>query len=657
VTAYRREIDGLRALAVLPVILFHAGFSAFSGGYVGVDVFFVISGYLITSLLVGELSRGSFSLLRFYERRARRILPALFLVMAVCLPMAWLWLVPADIADLSESMSYVAVFASNVLFARESGYFDTAAELKPLLHTWSLAVEEQYYLLFPLLLAGLWRAGRLTMVLVLVGLGAASLYASITRVGDPAAVYLLTTRGWELAVGALIALTLGNRPLPASRLARDLASGAGAAMILMAVFMFSADTPFPGAYALIPTVGTALILMAAVPDTQVGRVLSSRPLVAIGLISYSAYLWHQPLLAFARHATPAGLTASRLLALCGFSLALAYVSWRLVEQPFRNAAKVDRRSIFALAIAGSIVFGVLGMTGTRTDGFAEAYVRHRLSAEEAEFYRLIQAHTNIDPYDMLLDDGACRFWSRTVTPEFERRLTDCRQRFGPALVVLGDSHAMNIYNIIVRADVTPFVAGLVQGGCRPDSPDDFCQYTGFDDLVARRARDIRTVIFHQSGSYLLEDRAGDVDSDRAFDDDAPYILADDGGNLNDTVAYLMKLQRSVDTIWLGPFAEGRLDFRDLRVLKHGPYIRERSLSHFQTLERDIQQRAADEAWTFRNVSLHDLLGLKRDSMLVGSCLLFRDTDHFSACGEELIAVRIRAAYARGLFDPRPPDPS
>ena len=166
---YRREIDGLRALAVIPVILFHAGFEAFSGGFVGVDVFFVLSGYLITTIILSDLELGKFSLLNFYERRARRILPALFLVILVSIPFAWAWLLPTDMRDFSQSLVAVATFTSNILFWRESGYFDEAAELKPLLHTWSLSVEEQFYVLYPLFLLLFWRFGK-RILLVLVGL-------------------------------------------------------------------------------------------------------------------------------------------------------------------------------------------------------------------------------------------------------------------------------------------------------------------------------------------------------------------------------------------------------------------------------------------------------------------------------------------------------
>ena len=646
-THHRREIDGLRALAVIPVILFHAGLPGFRGGYVGVDVFFVISGYLITALLLGELGAGTFSLVRFYERRARRLLPALFTVMACCIPAAWLWLLPPDIKDLSESVAYVSVFAANVLFSRQSGYFDTAAELKPLLHTWSLGVEEQYYVLFPLLLLLVWRAGRAGIAVVLAALGGLSLYQSITRVHEPAAIYLLTTRGWELAIGALIALPAGSEPFKGRRLLREVAGAGGVAMVCYAVLAFTEETPFPGAAALVPTLGTALILTCAGRDTLTGRLFATAPLVGVGLVSYSAYLWHQPLLAFARQAWPDGLGTGSLAALCLLSLALAYVSWRFVEQPFRRPGAVTRRQIFTLAFTGSLAFALVGVAGTRTEGFADAYTTYRMSDEQRELYRLIQIHTNVDPYGVMIDDGACRFWSTTVTPEFERRLASCRERFGPALLVIGDSHAMNVYNIFVRADVSPFVAGVVQEGCRPHRNDPRCQYDGLRQLVTRRRDTIGTVVFHQSGSYLLQDDTGRVDSDRAFDRGAPYRL--DERNVAGIADYLTQLQQSVDTVWLGPFTEGRVDFRSLRILKTGPVVREGSLRQFAALDRDLRQRATSAAWPFRYVSLHDLLQIGRESMKVGSCLMFRNADHFSVCGEALVAVPIKTAFDRGVF--------
>jgi peptidoglycan/LPS O-acetylase OafA/YrhL len=237
--------------------MFHAGFETFRGGFVGVDVFFVISGYLITTIILAELEQGKFSIVNFYERRARRILPALFLVMLVCIPFAWFWLLPSDMKDFSQSLVVVSVFASNILFWRESGYFDTAAERKPLLHTWSLAVEEQYYVLFPLFLMLFWKLGKrwilVTLGLVFVASLAVAQWAAYAK--PAAAFYLLPTRGWELLVGAFAAfyLSQANRKEFGKGLS-ELGGWLGVALILYSVFAFSKATPFPGFYALVPTI-------------------------------------------------------------------------------------------------------------------------------------------------------------------------------------------------------------------------------------------------------------------------------------------------------------------------------------------------------------------------------------------------------------------
>ena len=368
---YRREIDGIRALAVLPVILFHAGFETFSGGFVGVDVFFVISGYLIASIILSELEQGKFSVVHFYERRARRILPALFLVMLVCVPFAWLWLFPSDMKDFSKSLVAVSIFASNFLFWHESGYFASAAELKPLLHTWSLAVEEQYYFLFPLFLILVWRLSK-RWILISLGLVfflslAFAQWASYAK--PSAAFYLLPTRGWELIIGAFIAFYLSqpNR----KEFGKDLSEFAGwlgITLIFYPVLFFSKATPFPGLYALVPTLGTALIILFATKETTVGKFLGNQVFVGIGLVSYSAYLWHQPLFAFARHNGYSHSDALVFFLLSILSIFLAYFSYKVIEVPFRNKSLVSRKLIFYFAILGSFFFILLGFYGYKKNG-------------------------------------------------------------------------------------------------------------------------------------------------------------------------------------------------------------------------------------------------------------------------------------------------
>ena len=368
---YRREIDGLRSLAVLPVIFFHAGFQVFSGGYLGVDIFFVISGYLITSLILHEHRAGKFSIVRFYERRARRILPALFLVMLTCLPFAWLWLLPKDLRSFSQSLVAVCGFSSNILFWRTTDYFDTASELKPLLHTWSLAVEEQYYLIFPLALSLAWRLGKRWIVALLVLTSSISLYAAIrgTTHNPVATFYLLPARSWELLLGALVAFYLFERTPNRNVVVTQAGSIVGLLLIVYAVCGLDRNVPFPILYTLVPTIGTALIVLFCTQQTWVGKLLGCELLVSVGLISFSAYLWHQPLFAFARHRSLYEPSTQLLTALAAVSLVLAYFSWKYVEAPFRNRQKIRRKQIVALVVCGNLLFVTVGLAGHATRGF------------------------------------------------------------------------------------------------------------------------------------------------------------------------------------------------------------------------------------------------------------------------------------------------
>ena len=359
---YRSEIDGLRALAVMPVMFFHAGFAPFAGGFVGVDIFFVISGYLITTILINDLEGDRFSIIRFYERRARRILPALFFVMAVSLPVAFAVMTPPQLEDFGQSLVAVALFVSNIFFYfSEDGYFAPQTELYPMLHTWSLAVEEQFYIVFPILLLLLWRFGRMSAFWVLGGIGLASLILADQGWRWPQAnFYLALSRAWELLAGAFCAFVLTRR----APMANNALSLAGLVLVLGTIFLLDKTYPFPGRYAVPTVLGTMLIILFATPQTWVGRVLSLKPILFLGLISYSAYLWHQPVLAFARiHwivELPLWLKYAAILA----SLGLAWFSWHFVEQPFRKAKGgllPGRRGLFVasgVGLAATIVLGV-----------------------------------------------------------------------------------------------------------------------------------------------------------------------------------------------------------------------------------------------------------------------------------------------------------
>jgi len=350
---------------VLPVILFHAGLPAFAGGYLGVDVFFVISGYLITGILARDLAEGRFSLARFYERRARRILPALTVVLVTCIPFGLVLMSPPQLDDLARGTVATALSVSNVLFWRELDYFGPAAEHLPLLHTWSLGIEEQFYLAFPLALAALWRGGLARVGPVLWIAAAVSLaLAAWTAEGYPqTAFFLLPFRAWELLLGAGIAVAA---PPPA----RISLAGVGLALIALAM----AAVPLgllPGIAPLVlACAGTALVLRYGATASASRRLLAHPLPVGIGLISYSAYLWHQPILAFARIRFGDALPPAALVALGGLALVLAWPTWALVEQPFRRPGpRAPARTLAGAATALTLLVAV-GVAGIATGGLA-----------------------------------------------------------------------------------------------------------------------------------------------------------------------------------------------------------------------------------------------------------------------------------------------
>jgi peptidoglycan/LPS O-acetylase OafA/YrhL len=426
---YRREIDGLRALAVVPVILFHAGYQAFSGGFVGVDIFFVISGYLITTIILMELRQDSFSLINFYERRARRILPALYFVILVSLPFAWLWLMPSAMKEFSRSLIAVSLFSSNILFWRESGYFDMGTELKPLLHTWSLAVEEQYYIFFPAFFMLTWRFGVRTVLEIFSVIAVASLtiaqWGSIVK--PTATFYLLPTRAWELLVGAFVAFYLSrlNRN-ESSNILRQASSLTGLFLLLYSIFFYDDRIPFPSFYTLVPVLGTALVICYADNKTLVGKILGYEVFVGLGLISYSAYLWHQPIFSLARHRSLIELGPLVFGALTLLALLLAYLSWKYIETPFRNKNLITRNHLIWSSLAAMLLYIALGLMGNATDGFKARFDLSSLPK----------------PWGSIKCHGA------TAISELKEPLVEClgsaKNGSGGDIFLLGDSHAAQL---------------------------------------------------------------------------------------------------------------------------------------------------------------------------------------------------------------------
>ena len=429
---YRRDIDGLRAVAVLPVVLFHLGVAPFSGGFVGVDVFFVISGFLITSIVYREVQNGEFSYARFYERRIRRLFPALAVMLLVTGVVAWFLLLPADYKLFSEAQGLAVLFLANIHFWNKTDYFNDAVANIPLLHTWSLSVEEQFYILFPPLLLLLVRFVPRRINLILLGLAILSLFGAQRALSSTpeSAFYLVHLRAWELLSGALLATGL----LPAHRWqwVRELSSLSGLALILGSVFLLDKDSSFPGVSALPAVLGSLLIIHAGQTGTTlVGRLLGWRLLVFIGLISYSLYLWHWPLFVFAGYYKITPFTPLEQMGLLMLSILFGWLSWRFVESRFRGKSNlVLRRQFFKRAgwVAGLLI--LISLPGMISKGAA-----FRLPDQVAEI-------ASVENEKIPFQRGC--FGSSVEDVDQEKDICTLGVQGEASFLLWGDSHALSL---------------------------------------------------------------------------------------------------------------------------------------------------------------------------------------------------------------------
>ncbi|HWM70015.1 MAG TPA: acyltransferase family protein [Steroidobacteraceae bacterium] len=436
---YRADIEGLRAVAVLPVVAYHVAPWALPGGFVGVDIFFVISGFLITQLLLDDIDTGRFSLAGFYERRIRRILPALVAMLVVTFALGMRYCMPDELTDLSKSLIAATLSVSNFYFYNTSGYFDGLTSAKPLLHTWSLAVEEQFYIFWPLFLAmGSRHFSKPLLIRMTLLITATSLAASIYGAFQwpTATFYLPLSRFWELGAGGLLAMGLAARELGAA--ARNLLASVGLALIVGSVLLITAAMPFPGALALPPVCGAMLVIVAGRDgDSWVARLLSIRPVRFVGAISYSLYLWHWPIVVFQQHYSflpqmRGGVTKILVLLI---SFVLAAASWKFIEQPFRSGRfRPSAQRLVKIAATAATIVLVFGGIGWATDGMPLRYSARELQMV-AELNRVSNAGWRADRCFLYNEQTD---WS--LAPEC-MNLSEHK----PNYLLLGDSHAAQLW--------------------------------------------------------------------------------------------------------------------------------------------------------------------------------------------------------------------
>lgn len=627
---YRPDIDGLRAVAILSVLAYHLRPWRVPGGFVGVDVFFVISGYLISAIIFAEIAGGRFSVLGFYERRVRRIFPALFVMLILVTAVISFFLLPSELVDYSKSAIAAATSSSNFYFWRHSGYFDAPLS-KPLLHTWSLAVEEQFYILFPifLLVARRFFAQGLKHAVVILFFASLAASAVTVHYNPTTAFYMPYTRAWELLLGTVVALGF----FPRLRFApvRNAATLLGIAMIGYSAVRYSSQTPFPGLAALLPCVGSALIIGAGESgSTLVGKALSWRPIVFVGLISYSLYLWHWPVIIL----NDLGLSVNfstflphrggflRLLQKSGDIMeilswfVLATLSWRFVERPFRgHPRRIERRPLFALSAAalaalllsaGALIYG-RGFPGRFPNRAVQ--VASFLSLGDTTLGQLGECVITPDNRANVFDDSHCL----PAAPDKETYL------------VLGDSHARALWDGLKNSLPGYHVQVAAAWGCSPSVHSD-------GDPLCRQMMDFvfrKYLVSHAIQGLLVEARWNTTDV-RGVDEIVPWAKS-----------------RGINVVVFGPVAE--YDAPLPRLLAYSIAWNRPDLAQQHRLAyppvRDAQMHdLAANRWHVSYVSLYQATCER------GRCLeyadekdgipLLNDGDHLSADGSRLLVRRL-----------------
>ena len=672
---YRPEIDGLRTIAVLSVILYHVqimvfGHDFFKGGFVGVDIFFVISGYLISRILLSELfDKGKISFLQFYERRARRILPILFTVFIVSFPLAYKYLLPNQFIEYAQSVLSATFFGSNIFFYfTNTQYGAEDSLLQPFLHTWSLGVEEQFYILFPILLLLTYKFAKNHLVTVITILILISLIYTNWQSTENTQLnfFMLTSRIWELGIGSLLAFYELKYGRVKHQLLNHTMPLLGLVMVAYSIVLFNNQTPHPSVITLLPTIGTALIILYSVNTTDlVGKVLSWKPIVGAGLISYSLYLWHYPLFAFARIADVNGLHNDEKYLLILLTIALSIVSYFVIEKPFRNNQFINMKkfsvAIFILLIAVlAINYMVIDLKGLK-ERLSNNFFHSSQNINEKFVESKAKDHyENLDIPKIILesigkteegnfDNEDCIFWSKEFNYSFNNRFNKCREKYKKGIFIIGDSHAINLFQIFAQSNMYDFVASVSQGSCRPHG----CftkqnHYRVFmDDFVKSLDKNI-TVIYHQSGSYFMLDKENNNDSQKTFDENFYKV---DYENLDIVRKFLNIISEKIDSnlIWIGPFTEYRFDPKQIIRLQHDELIKklninETSIQFFKKLENDIGYFLDGKDEKFKYIGFEKIYEIKSQAILRhknGYCFQFNDTDHFSKCGTEIAAKNLK----------------
>ena len=628
--AYKPQIDGIRAIAVGSVVLYHSqltvlNYQIFKGGFIGVDIFFVISGYLITSIILKELiAQGSFSLKYFYERRIRRILPALLVVILTSLIFALIFLLPSNLVDFSKSILYSLGFSSNFYF-HYSGqeYGAQSGLLKPFLHTWSLSVEEQYYILFPIILIFLFKFFKkyLIYILILCFLISLGLADWTSRNYPSASFYFIHTRMWEILIGSILAYFEVSRSFRnKNKTLSYILPSFGLLLIVQSIIFFDHEMFHPSFYTLSPVFGVCLIIWFSRSDEIITKVLSTKLFVGVGLISYSLYLWHYPIFAFARITGFVEGNIYKMLLLVSLTIVLSITSYKFIERPFRNK-KNSFVKIFSLIIAGILIIVTFAAFSIYKSGKLNKFNSFLEKQISSPIYRA-ECKVSTDNSDCL------------NVSFFKDEFLNCKKKNKKFILVLGDSHAIDLYNSISKiSKKDEFIVGLNRGNCRPlnENTDD-CHYKNALQFIKQNNLDIKYIFFTHKGSYFLTNKGSKKQSANSNLRKLPI----DKKQVKNTIDYL-KMIKTINQklIFIGPHIEPNVYLNRNSIFN---YIKNDkkfvNKSNIDLMEVDNQLKDLTYENNIEYISKIDVLefNFNKDFIIDGN-FTFSDTDHWSEFGE------------------------
>lgn len=647
---YRKDLDFLRGLAVFSVVCFHLKIPYFQNGFIGVDIFFVLSGFLITTIALKEMSVNEFSIKKFTEKRMRRILPALVLLMLLNIPLTFFFFSPNDIENVAKSYISILPFQSNAFFWRQSGYFDRESEFQLLLHTWSISIEMQFYFAIGLILYLFERRGRsVNLHRTIRTLFFLSLTFSITTsIWKPGvAFYLFPSRAWEMLSGSLLAFQL-NKQVRDKRILRFSTEikYLGAFLVIGSLFFPTSIASWPSLLTIFPVFGTCLVIYAQ----HIGRFgklfFENKIMVGLGKVSYGWFLWHWPVIVYLNYFSDLQISIW-LVSLSAFvTLGFATIQWFAFEKSFLNESRISSRKFWNINLTAIMLIIFISVSIIATGGFQQLWTNVRLSAENRDIAKRYLVAEN-DEGEIRTKDSECIFEFYTEPDSKSKLFQYCSDKYGPATMIIGDSHGVVLYDVIARSGTGKFVVNWSRPTSRPSSGISG-QYQDVLNFAKLNKKRILKVVFHQSGSYLVEDRFGQVDSSDSFRLGAREVqLAK--SHLHKTINYLESLAKFVDVVWLGPYTESRINVQNPANWHESKRISLHIVEKFAELDSSLAQEVSKSKKVVYQ-STQDHFKTPGNLILVDECVAWFNQDHWSECGRELLA-KSASNFLRELISP------